>query len=155
MSDLTESKVARDSTRNIDMHKRRVINAADAVDLQDYVTLDQLNNQITSAIDSIPISTGSGTPGPPGPPGSSNIYIQNESVAGAPLTITPSHTAIDGAQLEIFIAQDGTGYAITWDSAFIYAPEVPTYPDTVSICLFLGKANGKWYCVSSLLGRHS
>ncbi len=43
--------------RNVDWHGRRIINAGDAVDQQDYITLGQAQ------------ALGIGVPGPPGPPG--------------------------------------------------------------------------------------
>jgi hypothetical protein len=45
---LTNNKVDRDSTQNVDFHSRRITNAGDAVNTQDYTTLNDLNNAIAA-----------------------------------------------------------------------------------------------------------
>lgn len=47
------NKVDMMSTQNLDMKQRRVINASDAQDNNDYTTLEQVNNLITSVNNSI------------------------------------------------------------------------------------------------------
>lgn len=63
-------------SRNVDWHGRRIINAGDAVDLQDYVTLAQLTGEAEAGggiVQGPPGPSGApglpGGTGPPGPPG--------------------------------------------------------------------------------------
>ncbi len=46
MSLIQNNKVDLLTTQNLDMHQRRLMNAADAVDSNDYTTLEQVNKLI-------------------------------------------------------------------------------------------------------------
>jgi hypothetical protein len=95
----------------------------------------------------IPIGSGGGG-------GGGGVIKQNVAVAGAPVTITASAGGADGLMLIVQITQDATGYAITWDAGFVFAPPVPTTALLSSLITFAGNSSdGKWYCTGSVLGR--
>lgn len=136
-------------TRLIDFHARRITNAADAIDDQDYVTLSQLNK----GLDNIK----------PGADGNIIQNITNNTVTGGAavikfFTLTANLTlnTISGATpplantlLLVILKQDGTGgWTTTWGTDFQTFPgDLQVLPNTTSSILF-GAYSGKWYYAS-------
>jgi hypothetical protein len=89
---LTIQRVNQLYTKNIDLTGRRCVNATDAVDLQDYVTLNDLNNKILALTASSPALNGNQSPisninGKLSimPQGISKVYIANNAIGSAQL----------------------------------------------------------------------
>ena len=106
--------------RNVDHHGRRTINAGDAVDPQDYVTLRQLGEEVTVQLRRGQAGT-PGAPGVPGTPGASSITVKPNGAldgnggAGNPLGVRVDGVSIviNGAnQLEVDAAQAVGYYAL-------------------------------------------
>jgi hypothetical protein len=80
--------------------------------------------------------------------------LMEEMHLSAPATLTPTAAGQDQALLVVFLEQDGTGHAVTWEAGYKWAPPIPTDPNTCSLVTFAGRSSdGCWYCIGSVLGR--
>ena len=80
----------------------------------------------------------------------STIQTQTLTITG-PTTI--SVTEVDGQILFLKITQDANGYAVTWDTMFLFPPAVPSTANLTATALFVGIA-GKWTNIG-IIGRHA
>lgn len=127
---LLDNQVDILNTRVLDFHRRRITNAADAIDRQDYVTLRQLLELISG------LSPGGG---------SGTNQFQSYTMNAAPYSV-PDVTVVNGDSLLVYLFQDGSGsrYPV-WNGAFYqYAPVTfdPT-PGSLGIVGFVGNG-GLW-----------
>lgn len=119
------------NTRIINFHRRRITNAADAIDRQDYVTLRQLLELLEGLA--------------PGGGGTGSNQIQEYTMNAAPYSV-PTVTVVNGDDLTIYLTQDGSGSRYP-DWAGTHYELMPTAVDptagTVSIIGAKGYG-GKW-----------
>lgn len=140
-----EGVLDRLSVRLIDFKKRRITNAADAIDGADYVTLDQLNKGLADVR--------------PGADGNVIQNITNNTITGgaaiidyhllvANLTINAASVTPPAANtlLAVILKQDGTGgWTVTWGTDFQIGPsDLQVLPNSYSVVLFAAYS-GKWY----------
>lgn len=137
---LSGANLNRLTTRNQDMHGQRVINAGDAQSAQDYVTLKQLN-QVLSTL-SIGTDNGSSGTNITVTGSGANVSIQ---ILTANTTITTALTATAGSLLILLLTQDSSGgRTITFDVMFThYSSQIDTSANTLTSFLFVGNGT-KW-----------
>lgn len=97
---LTNTILSQIATKNIDLKQRRVVNAANAVNGQDYVTQVDLNNAIAQAISTIRIPTPVATT----TTSSSGFTVQK---LANPWLLTPTSTRVLGT-----VYQNTTGKSV-------------------------------------------
>ncbi len=76
-----ETRLAKFETRDIDLHQRKVINASDGTDKQDYVTLSQLISSVTGSTQSVD-QTSSQSVSTPLSVGSVSLTGQTTNISG-------------------------------------------------------------------------
>jgi len=116
------------NTRVLDFHRRRITNAADAIDSRDYVTLQQLR-EILAAL-------------PPGGGGGTHQY--------QPITLTTTAqaianiTVVDGDALTFYLTIGIAGSYPSWGTNYENAPTaVSPSAGKIAIVGFFGNG-GKW-----------
>lgn len=152
-TDIRSNKVDLQSTKLLDFHQRRITNAADAVDNQDYVTLKQLKdalNGIGQIIHQVVNHVNNSTTI------TSTAVIDIHTLSASSTLITPSVTpAPANGMLVIILKQDATGgRLVTWSSDFLIGPpELSTLANTYS-CFIFGAITAKWlYLAPPMTGR--
>lgn len=144
-----ENVLDRINTKLVDFKRRRITNAADAVDNQDYVTLAQVNALIAGLSKT---SSGNVT----------NNVTNNTTITGnavidyhtltANLTINTASVTPPPADtlLVVILLQDSTGHwTTTFGTDFQISPAAGTLgllPNTTSVVVFASHS-GKWYQV--------
>ena len=148
-TNLRFNKVDSLTTQLINFHQRRITNAADAVDPQDYVTLAQVKELLANVQQTIN--------------NTHNVTNINNSTTltataiidlhtlSSNLAITPSvHPAPANGVLIVILTQDGTGGWIpTWDSNFSITPtDINTVINKRTCVIFGADSNSKWMMLS-------
>lgn len=169
MPSLTDLRAQRWDTKLIDFHRRRITNAADAVDEQDYVTLAQARTIIGGTTNVTNVFAGGGSPVVSGNglqfasyvvPIVANVAIVDLAHGGGQLvspvanfTIANPLNSYAGMWI-LTIDQDVTGgRMVTWDSLYkgVTVNDIDPTPNTKSIYQFFG-SGGFWWPVCTRLG---
>jgi hypothetical protein len=144
---LRSNKVDALTTQSQNFHGRRITNAANAVNPQDYVTLSQLNAAIAGIQQNVDKSTtninNSTTV-------TSTAVVQLITLSSN-LVITPSISPVVNGVLIIILTQNGTGGWIpTWSSAFSIVPtDINTVANKRTAIVFATDVNTKWMMVGA------
>ena len=146
---LDQERIDYLSVRNQDFHGRRIFNAADGKDGQDYVTLNQLNS-FQSQIEELSaqvlqlLNTQNVVPTI-----ASNIvtYFQNDLVLTADTAIANTTTTpVPGMILNVRVTLNATaGWTITWGTQYVgVQTEIFNEATDFASFSFYGTADNKW-----------